>query len=127
MKYRRLNANTCIVAAILFSGHPYIERHYHASLIMLLYIINVYTMSNAHIDVIIPCIWYALVDSVLHVYSSQTGMESSTMVLVLKYFKQCTLSPNKVLLSANKYRKKYLCLYLITCLEIGHICTQVIS
>ena len=24
-------------------------------------------MSNAHIDVIIPCIWYALVDSVLHV------------------------------------------------------------
>ena len=24
VKYRRLNANTCIVAAILFSGHPYI-------------------------------------------------------------------------------------------------------
>ena len=24
VKYQRLNANTCIVAAILFSGHPYI-------------------------------------------------------------------------------------------------------
>ena len=33
VKYRRLNANTCIVAAILFSGHPYIGRHYRASLI----------------------------------------------------------------------------------------------
>ena len=30
VKYRRLNANTCIVAAILFSGHPYIGRHYRA-------------------------------------------------------------------------------------------------
>ena len=27
VKYRCLNANTCIVAAILFSGHPYIGRH----------------------------------------------------------------------------------------------------
>ena len=26
MKYQRLNANTCIVAAILFSGHPYIGK-----------------------------------------------------------------------------------------------------
>ena len=34
VKYRRLNANTCIVAAILFSGHPYIGRHYRASLIL---------------------------------------------------------------------------------------------
>ena len=33
VKYRRLNTNTCIVAAILFSGHPYIGRHYRASLI----------------------------------------------------------------------------------------------
>ena len=33
VKYRRLNANTCIVAAILFSGHPYIGSHYRASLI----------------------------------------------------------------------------------------------
>ena len=33
VKYRRLNANTCIVAAILFSGHPYIGRHYRATLI----------------------------------------------------------------------------------------------
>ena len=33
VKYWRLNANTCIVAAILFSGHPYIGRHYRASLI----------------------------------------------------------------------------------------------
>ena len=30
VKYQRLNANTCIVAAILFSGHPYIGRHYRA-------------------------------------------------------------------------------------------------
>ena len=30
VKYRRLNANTCIVAAILFSGHPYIGSHYRA-------------------------------------------------------------------------------------------------
>ena len=36
VKYRRLNANTCIVAAILFSGHPYIGRHYRASLIIIL-------------------------------------------------------------------------------------------
>ena len=35
VKYRRLNANTCIVAAILFSGHPYIGRHYRAILIIL--------------------------------------------------------------------------------------------
>ena len=28
VKYQRLNVNTCIVAAILFSGHPYIGRHY---------------------------------------------------------------------------------------------------
>ena len=35
VKYRRLNANTCIVAAILFSGHPYIGRHYCATLIMI--------------------------------------------------------------------------------------------
>ena len=34
VKYWRLNANTCIVAAILFSGHPYIGRHYRASLII---------------------------------------------------------------------------------------------
>ena len=34
VKYRRLNANTCIVAAILFSGHPYIGRHYRATLII---------------------------------------------------------------------------------------------
>ena len=27
VKYWRLKANTCIVAAILFSGHPYIGRH----------------------------------------------------------------------------------------------------
>ena len=33
VKYQHLNANTCIVAAILFSGHPYIGRHYRASLI----------------------------------------------------------------------------------------------
>ena len=33
VKYWRLNANTCIVAAILFSGHPYIGRHCRASLI----------------------------------------------------------------------------------------------
>ena len=26
VKYQRLNANTCIVAAILFSAHPYIDR-----------------------------------------------------------------------------------------------------
>ena len=32
VKYRRLNANTCIVAAILFSGHPYIGRHCRATL-----------------------------------------------------------------------------------------------
>ena len=31
VKYQRLlNANTCIEAAILFSGHPYIGRHYRA-------------------------------------------------------------------------------------------------
>ena len=30
---RRLNVNTCTVAAILFSGHPYIGRHYRTSLI----------------------------------------------------------------------------------------------
>ena len=32
MNYRRLNANTCtcIVAAILFSGHPYISIIYYA-------------------------------------------------------------------------------------------------
>ena len=36
MKYRRLIANTCIVAAILFSGHPYIGRHYRASLIVVI-------------------------------------------------------------------------------------------
>ena len=34
MKYWRLNANTSIVAAILFSGHPYIGRHYRATLIV---------------------------------------------------------------------------------------------
>ena len=34
VKYRRLNANTCIVAAILFSGHPYIGRHCRATLIL---------------------------------------------------------------------------------------------
>ena len=33
VKYRRKNANTCIEAAILFSGHPYIGRHYRATLI----------------------------------------------------------------------------------------------
>ena len=33
VKYRRLNANTCSLAAILFSGHPFIGRQYHASLI----------------------------------------------------------------------------------------------
>ena len=30
VKYRRLNANTCVVAAILFSGHPFrasLTRH----------------------------------------------------------------------------------------------------
>ena len=31
VKYRRLIANICIVAAILFSGHPYIGRQYRAS------------------------------------------------------------------------------------------------
>ena len=36
VKYRRLNANTCIVAAILFSGHPYIGRHYRAALIIVM-------------------------------------------------------------------------------------------
>ena len=34
VKYRRKNANTCIEAAILFSGHPYIGRHYRATLIV---------------------------------------------------------------------------------------------
>ena len=34
VKYWRLDANTSIVAAILFSGHPYIGRHYRASLII---------------------------------------------------------------------------------------------
>ena len=33
VKYWRLNANTSMVAAILFSGHPYIGRHYRATLI----------------------------------------------------------------------------------------------
>ena len=33
VKYRRKDANTCIEAAILFSGHPYIGRHYRATLI----------------------------------------------------------------------------------------------
>ena len=33
MKYWRLNANTCIVAAILFSAHPYIGDHYRDRLI----------------------------------------------------------------------------------------------
>ena len=33
VKYQRLNTNTYIVAAILFSGHPYIGRHYRATLI----------------------------------------------------------------------------------------------
>ena len=34
VKYQRLNANTYIVATILFSGHPYIGRHYRATLIL---------------------------------------------------------------------------------------------
>ena len=40
------------------------------------------------------------------------------------------LTPKKyleVLLSTNKYRKQYLRLYLITCLEIGHILTFVLK
>ena len=36
VKYWRLNANTSMVAAILFSSHPYIGRHYRASLILIL-------------------------------------------------------------------------------------------
>ena len=34
---------------------------------------------------------------------------------------------SEVLLSTSKYRRKYLCLHLITCLEIGHILTSVLK
>ena len=34
VNYRCLNTNTSIVAAILFSGHPYIGTHYRATLII---------------------------------------------------------------------------------------------
>ena len=40
VKYWRLNANTCIVAAILFSGHPYIGRHCRATLIIIVYLLQ---------------------------------------------------------------------------------------
>ena len=49
VKYQRLNANTCIVAAILFSGHPYIGRHYRAPLI----VYNVWVWS------VFTCYWHA--------------------------------------------------------------------
>ena len=48
VKYWRLNANTSIVAAILFSGHPYIGRHYRASLINTVYMWLVLDQPSGH-------------------------------------------------------------------------------
>ena len=42
VKYWRLNANTCIVAAILFSDHLYIGTHYRAYLIKIVITVSDY-------------------------------------------------------------------------------------
>ena len=59
MKYWRLNANTCIAAAILFSGHPYIGRHYRATLILYSWerhCVWVYVSKCTHVVCVCMCV-----------------------------------------------------------------------
>ena len=66
----------------------------------------------------------------LYLYTLSTGCNVLYLVFksnIRQTIKYLYLTPNKVLRSTIKYRKKHLSLYLITCLEISHILTFVLK